>query len=684
MATSTLDDPSTLPLSYATYCLYPDLLTRFSDPTSVLRSFDGRVGAILENDILVSSPNSNVLFYPSSSSRRVRLRRDLHFSHDDPLFYPQPFDELRPHLPLIRAPSPDPKHPFAVAWVVPSDEHFDVEAGDILYDAGILDTHLYLRLKSLAHTVLHSIPVNDRETDIFLSQGAVQVDRMLQLLQTAASRQDIYLRVALLQRNILELDARSRYCSQRWTAASPRNTQDPGLDVIGAFTDNFTTLDTLFHLGIPVWFVRPVKVTPDARIDRSAPLIAENSSRIITLPSGFQVDGIDAEPNHKVIWEGLTNKSERYTAMNAYLQSLLNPSAFFGASQPHTKAVSKRAPFYHITPPATSSGSSFSPHTLLSASRYTPYPQHKRKKPQTQKQAINTFLTTPSPAMPSPVSAWSQALALHSTFNQSLRRSEESGYYLPPPRLLDGPENTSTRAFYYRAWLKIRPVILKNLSQKPKCLSAKRWRCLLDVVGGHSSEQNSGKAKNDVYRVEMRSLLNTLVAQNSPDSFSLDDLEPRIEEFHGKCVDCRNEPPPREIASQIIWELTEVSFRQDLVVLDRRLDTSGLSLTQRNALLDACWSGLRFQVDATKVEEGIGVSDIHKRAPYIRALHQLMKSWRGNKPEELYREFPNNHEAHNYIDLVETVEKSLAIFYTTSFLTCFARAASIPYYITNT
>ncbi|KAJ3817238.1 hypothetical protein F5880DRAFT_1438979, partial [Lentinula raphanica] len=87
-------------------------------------SFDGRVGAILENDILVSSPNSNVLFYPSSSSRRVRLRRDLHFSHDNPLFYPQPFDELRPHLPLIRAPSPDPKHPFTAAWVVPSDEHF--------------------------------------------------------------------------------------------------------------------------------------------------------------------------------------------------------------------------------------------------------------------------------------------------------------------------------------------------------------------------------------------------------------------------------------------------------------------------------------------------------------------------------------------------------------------------------
>ncbi|KAJ3963837.1 hypothetical protein EV361DRAFT_762482, partial [Lentinula raphanica] len=65
------------------------------------------------------------------------------------------------------------------------------------------------------------------------------------------------------------------------------------------------------------------------------------SSRIITLPSGFQVDGIDAEPNHKVIWTGLHNKPERYTAMNAYLQSLLNPSTFFG-SNPLTRIVSTR------------------------------------------------------------------------------------------------------------------------------------------------------------------------------------------------------------------------------------------------------------------------------------------------------------------------------------------------------
>ncbi|KAJ3738029.1 hypothetical protein EV360DRAFT_58502, partial [Lentinula raphanica] len=133
----------------------------------------------------------------------------------------------------------------------------------------------------------------------------------------------------------------------------------------------------LYHLGIPVWFVRPVKVTPDARIDHSAPLIAENSSRIIELPSGFLMDGTDAEPNHKVVWEGLPNKPERYTAMNSYLQSLLNPSLLFGSSETHsvpslTRAVSTKAPFYHVTRDAIPSGPSYSPPTLLSTSRHTP------------------------------------------------------------------------------------------------------------------------------------------------------------------------------------------------------------------------------------------------------------------------------------------------------------------------
>ncbi|KAJ3724481.1 hypothetical protein C8R42DRAFT_550747, partial [Lentinula raphanica] len=192
------------------------------------------------------------------------------------------------------------------------------------------------------------------------------------------------------------------------------------------------------------------------------------------------------------------------------------------------------------------------------------------------------------------VPVWSRALAVLSTYNQSLRRPEtvDCGYFLPPPRLLDGPATTSLRAFYYRSWLRIRPLILQSLNglTDPVNLTAKRWRSLLDIVGGHPSEKPE-KSKNAIYRNEMRILLETRIAKTNTRSFSLDDLEPRAEEFAGRLIDCTTEPPPSEVASQILWEISEISFRQEFVALDRLLDNSGLPLPQRNALLDACWIG---------------------------------------------------------------------------------------------
>ncbi|KAJ3963247.1 hypothetical protein EV361DRAFT_766941, partial [Lentinula raphanica] len=133
------------------------------------------------------------------------------------------------------------------------------------------------------------------------------------------------------------------------------------------------------------------------------------------------------------------------------------------------------------------------------------------------------------------------------------------------------------------------------------------------------------------------------------------------------------------IASQILWEIFELSFRQEFIALDRILDNSDLPLPQRNALLDACWVGSRDKVDVAKAEEGLAASPIQKRLPYIRAVYEVMRTWKGDKPEELYNPFPDRPEAHNFIPLIERVERSLATFYTTSFLTTFARAASIPH-----
>ncbi|KAJ3963750.1 hypothetical protein EV361DRAFT_764561, partial [Lentinula raphanica] len=105
------------------------------------------------------------------------------------------------------------------------------------------------------------------------------------------------------------------------------------------------------------------------------------------------------------------------------------------------------------------------------------------------------------------------ALSIHATYNASLRCPDnlESGYFLPPPRLLDGPSSTKAQAFYYCAWLKIRPLILERLNglTKPVNLSAKHWRSLLDVAGGHPLG-NVEKSRNAPSRARMRTLLENL------------------------------------------------------------------------------------------------------------------------------------------------------------------------------
>ncbi|KAJ3966182.1 hypothetical protein EV361DRAFT_936342 [Lentinula raphanica] len=679
-------DPSALPLNYANYSLHPELLTRFSDPAFVMQPFDGQVGAILKNDHLISSPNSTVLFAPPLGPRRVRLRRNLHFSHDDPLFYPQPFDEERPHLPLIRAPSIDPKHPFVAAWQSPSEEDFE-EVGDMLHDACILNNDFYLRIKTLANTITETVTLNDNESDVYLEQGTSQIQRMLSILLAAASRENIRTRVAFLQRNILEIDARIRYRSQRWADASCRNEDPVRLDVIGAFTDDLSTLHTLYNLGIPVWYVRPVRNTPDARIDRAAThLIAEDSSQIIELPGGFRLDGTDAQPNHKVVWEGMSNESERYTAMNAYLHSLLYPSSsVFGSKQPQMTSSHRRVASTRASSLLTENHTSYHHCSRFnSRSRTKPYYQHNRKKPQNHEQGLgnNLFLDVNNPSMSSAVPAWIRALTLQSSYNEALRPSDmvESGYFLPPPRLMDGPKNVVTRAFYYRSWLKIRPLMLQTLTglTMPVKLSAKRWHCLLDVVGGHPVDTgDSERTKNSVYRAEMRPLLRTLITKVDPRPYDIDmnNSVPQIEEFNSQPVDCRMQPPPAHIASQILWEISEISFRQELVALDRQLDDSGLSLRQRDTMLDACWVGSRYQVDMTRPEEGLAAPDIQKRAPYIRALHRVMGSWRGDKPEDLCRALPDNVDTLG----IGRIEESLAHFYITSYILVFGRAPSIPH-----
>ncbi|KIK51177.1 hypothetical protein GYMLUDRAFT_105785, partial [Collybiopsis luxurians FD-317 M1] len=92
---------------------------------------------------------------------------------------------------------------------------------------------------------------------------------------------------------------------------------------IGAFTENLNDLDLLFYAGVPVWYICMADSMPYVRIDSVAPLLREDHSRRFVRPDGFIVDCTNASPPHKIIYDGLPNRPDRYHKMAAFLDSLL-------------------------------------------------------------------------------------------------------------------------------------------------------------------------------------------------------------------------------------------------------------------------------------------------------------------------------------------------------------------------
>ncbi|KAK1223239.1 hypothetical protein PQX77_013884 [Marasmius sp. AFHP31] len=139
--------------------------------------------------------------------------------------------------------------------------------------------------------------------------------------------------------------------------------------------------------------------------------------------------------------------------------------------------------------------------------------------------------------------------------------------------------------------------------------------------------------------------------------------------------------PAPQIVREIMHELFELNFRQELVVLDAQLDESGMSTYDRQCLLDACWVGSADCLPHVDRSGGLGDDTFQGRLPYLAALHKVMSTWRISKPIELMDTFPVNEAAHNFSASVGRVERALALSYTSAALDLFARAASVPHHL---
>ncbi|KAF9256938.1 hypothetical protein L218DRAFT_158860 [Marasmius fiardii PR-910] len=140
--------------------------------------------------------------------------------------------------------------------------------------------------------------------------------------------------------------------------------------------------------------------------------------------------------------------------------------------------------------------------------------------------------------------------------------------------------------------------------------------------------------------------------------------------------------PPPEVIWEMLWELYELNFCQDLVALDNCLDESGMNLSARCTALDACWFGSRDHIDSSAVNQGLAFPDAETRIKRLKALYKLMRSWSCPKPPIFLSPFPEVSGSHNTGAWLNLIERELACFYMSSFLEVFAWAASIPFRLT--
>jgi hypothetical protein len=269
---------------------------------------------------------------------------------------------------------------------------------------------------------------------------------------------------------------------------------------------------------------------------------------------------------------------------------------------------------------------------------------------------------TDLPIAPLSLPAWSSALAAvdddASRVDQRYRSPNDRKYVFPEPGIFLGA-NPIRRGKYLLTWQAMEPVCIHRLlSSTAPPLSNQEWRdILIGSLDSKSSDSSSAKAQEHARR-----LLGSAI-----DDLSLNSTDPAA-------------PPPLPVtdleARAMIWRLSELNFRFELLALNKRAGPAGRDEFECDqAVRDALLLTSLQAVDMDSSKQGFRSSHWRSRLPHLLNLATLMRDWSGDKPLPLLQDIPID----DYNELnTGVLEDAVARFYTDSFFIFFGRAAVIP------
>ena len=260
-------------------------------------------------------------------------------------------------------------------------------------------------------------------------------------------------------------------------------------------------------------------------------------------------------------------------------------------------------------------------------------------------------------------------------FSQTKLADNDGKYAFPEPGIFCSGDNTSRRNRYLTTWTVIRDICIHRISSNAsnvRLLSNQQWHTLL---GGRAPNQDT---KAGASRESLTLLL-------SPEATEM-----------GVDVSSLHRVPDREFtvreSQENMWGLSELSFRFELLMLDRRaLDRrlfedrpQELSPLVREELVLNCFHFCPDQprhlatVSVRNACRGLASPSIRDRLPYLNALRLVMSEWVGfiGAPDRASRLNMPTAEARE--DDLRQYEYSLARFYTQAYFCHFGRAAIVP------
>ncbi|PPQ81169.1 hypothetical protein CVT24_007936 [Panaeolus cyanescens] len=641
-------------------------------------AFDGLVACCLKHagkTYVVTSPNQRYIPLPIIGDQETRMRSDMRYGAADFAMYPQPLISTQSHLPLIRKKPSDDNDPRAVLWWNPTLADFVPSTNSLVDGLGEISS------SKLAALILHKSAISP-EVNAFLLESAAHsklskdsvrsikthLNHSLQRLsRLKMTYSQMVLNVVDFQRTFLELEAFLCYM----TVVRPRfggwqNTASEVHKTLGTFTKDPQAAQKLFDAGVPLWFIR----------EWDGKNIKSNILAVVVPVQPHTLLCIqETTPPSSTIAVSPFGSSRGYEAIiHRSVDIVLCPDT-----------LSSSDPANSPPPPVSSSLSS-------SASRSSTNTGHltARRNNQSQRRVAdpyvkpnfggrNKFIPLETRYAPHAIPSWTVALKKvdNAPINYKHLYREAVGYSIPEPGLIA----CSTRIVRMLSnWLQIRPAWLACLGGGGRALKNQVWRDILSSdLKGPTPTSTSASTRSSQHR---NSALYCLQKTLGPRD--IQQARTSVPCWKGE-VFSPDELPNENIVRQVLWELYELNFHEELFALDtvmqpRYLSTNSRASYDRYDLLTRCFERFRSpQVNDSDV--GLAHHDFRERLVFLQHLARVMVSWPGCLP--CVDQLLNVDQRRLGVLIGETnaalIEEEMAMFYCQTFFNEFGRAAQIPH-----